>query len=75
MRTSILLFVFILTAFSIKAQKVYAVNYASQADVKVYVVNYESQADLLVYKVNFLQTMSHKLKRKSIMLTTNRKPM
>lgn len=29
-----------------KAQKVYSVNYESQADVKVFVVKYESQADL-----------------------------
>jgi hypothetical protein len=35
------------------AQKVYSVNYESQADVKVYVVAYESQADLKVYKVKY----------------------
>jgi hypothetical protein len=35
------------------AQKVYSVDYASQADVKVYVVDYESQADLKVYRVNY----------------------
>lgn len=38
---------------SANAQKVYTVNYESQADVKVYVVDYESQADLLVYKVDY----------------------
>jgi hypothetical protein len=36
-----------------RAQKVYSVNYESQADVKVYVVQYESQADLNVYKVKY----------------------
>ncbi len=36
-----------------RAQKVYSVKYASQADIKVYVVDYESQADLLVYKVDY----------------------
>jgi hypothetical protein len=35
------------------AQKVYSVEYASQADVKVFVVSYESQADLKVYKVDY----------------------
>ena len=38
------------TGFS---QKVFSVDYASQADVKVYVVDYESQADLSVYKVDY----------------------
>ena len=36
-----------------KAQKVFSVDYESQADVKVFVVDYESQADLLVYKVSY----------------------
>ena len=35
------------------AQKIFAVKYASQADIKVFVVKYESQADLLVYKVSY----------------------
>jgi hypothetical protein len=39
--------------FQLKAQKVFSVDYASQADVKVYVVKYESQADLKVFKVNY----------------------
>ena len=38
---------------SAQAQKVFAVDYESRADVKVYVVDYESQADLLVYKVDY----------------------
>gem|GEM_PF-182028 len=50
--------VFIITAllflsFQAIGQKVYSVEYASQADVKIYVVEYESQADLKVYKVNY----------------------
>jgi len=35
------------------AQKIYRVDYESQADFKVYVVSYESQADLRVYKVDY----------------------
>ena len=31
-------------------QKIYSVDYSSQADIKVYVVDYESQCDLKVYK-------------------------
>lgn len=42
----------IATSFAM-AQKVYTVDYASQADVKVYVVDYESQCDLKVYKVDY----------------------
>lgn len=50
---SILLFFLVFICFSVKAQKVYSVDYASQADVKVYVVKYESQADLLVFKEKY----------------------
>ena len=39
--------------FFANAQKVYTVEYSSQADVKVFVVDYESQADLCVYKVDY----------------------
>ena len=35
------------------AQKVYSVEYASQADIKVFVVEYESQTDLSVFKVDY----------------------
>ena len=35
------------------SQKVYSVEYASQADVKVFVSDYESRADLCVYKVDY----------------------
>ena len=41
----ILLFIPVL----LKAQKVFSVNYESQADVKLFVTQYESQADLLVF--------------------------
>ena len=34
-------------------QKIYSVDYSSQADIKVYVVDYESQCDLKVYKVDY----------------------
>ena len=35
------------------AQKVFSVEYASQADVKVFVADYESRADLSVFKVDY----------------------
>ena len=47
------LFVLTLTTSSLFAQKIYKVDYESQADLKVYIVNYESQADLLVYMVKY----------------------
>jgi len=36
-----------------KAQKIFIVDYESQADVRVFVVKYESQADLKVFKVKY----------------------
>jgi hypothetical protein len=39
--------------FKLSAQKVFSVDYSSQADLKVFVVKYESQADLNVYKVKY----------------------
>ena len=35
------------------AQKVFTVDYASQADVKLFVVDYASQADLCVFRVDY----------------------
>ena len=52
----VLLFVvlgFVGAAMSVHAQKVFSVNYSSQADVKVFVVDYESQADLCVHRVDY----------------------
>jgi len=45
----------IATAFTlaVNGQKVFVVDYASQADVKVFTVKYESQADLTVYLVDY----------------------
>ena len=42
-----------IASYSAKCQKVFSVDYESQADVKVFVVNYESQADLKVFKVDY----------------------
>ena len=36
-----------------RGQKVFSVDYESQADIKVFVVKYESQADLKVYRVKY----------------------
>ena len=50
------LFITIVSFFittTVLAQKVYSVEYASQADIKVFVVDYESQADLSVFKVDY----------------------
>jgi hypothetical protein len=44
---------FIVIALSSQAQKIYSVDYKSQADVKVFVVKYESECDLKVYKVEY----------------------
>ena len=52
-RISLIIFSILFCLNNVFSQKVYAVNYASQADVKVYVTKYASQADLLVYKVDF----------------------
>lgn len=50
-------FYFIIVFFFISkfgfAQKIFSVDYASQADVNVFVVDYASQADLKVYKVDY----------------------
>ena len=35
------------------SQKIFSVEYPSQADFKIYVVDYKSQADLNVYKVDY----------------------
>jgi hypothetical protein len=40
-------------SFDAVAQKVFTVDYASQADVKLFVVEYASQADLCVFKVEY----------------------
>ena len=37
----------------IKAQKIFSVDYASQADIKIYVADYESKSDLSVFKVDY----------------------
>ena len=51
MKINSFLVFFLFLVFKSNAQKIYAVDHASQADVKVFVADYQSQADLLVYKV------------------------
>jgi len=53
MKKLLILTTVMLTFGLAKAQKVYSVDYANQADVKVFVVQYENQADLKVYKVKY----------------------
>ena len=52
--TKYLLLIFIFSFSShLSAQKVFSVDYSSQADIKVFVVDYSSQADLLVHKKDY----------------------
>lgn len=53
MKTLVLLSILFLITNMLSAQKVFSVQYASQADVKVFVVEYESQADLKVHKKEY----------------------
>jgi len=45
--------VLIFGIISSKAQKVFSVDYKSDADVKVFVADYKSDADLVVYKCDY----------------------
>jgi len=86
MRLLFLALIAVFFANKISAQKVFSVQYSSQADVKVFVVNYESQADLLIYKVKydsqagdnngkwFLRNMKVKPRKKSFLSITKVKP-
>ena len=56
MKIYLFLFSILFSAMNLHAQKVYSVDYSSQADVKVFVVNYESRADLNVYKVDYAES-------------------
>ena len=48
-----LFFISLMPVFTF-SQKIFTVNYVSQADIKVYVVDYVSQADLKVYKLSYV---------------------
>ena len=52
LRIQIIVLIFLVSKFAF-AQKIFSVDYASQADIKVFVVDYQSQADLNVYKVDY----------------------
>ncbi len=58
MRILLLLSFVIVSSCSAHAQKVFAVDYASQADVQLFVVDYASQADLCVFKVDYASQAS-----------------
>ena len=53
MKTLLFTSAFIILGIFANAQKIYSVQYESQAEIKVFVVKYESQADLKVYKVKY----------------------
>jgi hypothetical protein len=54
MKPILIVFALLMTGIlALQGQKVYKVNYESQADIKVYVVEYESQADLNVFFVEY----------------------
>ena len=49
-----LLYIFFLFSLHLSfSQKIFSVQYKSQADIKIFVVEYKSQADLCVYKVDY----------------------
>lgn len=52
LRIPIIVLIFLVSKLAV-AQKIFSVDYASQADIKVFVVDYQNQADLCVYKVNY----------------------
>ena len=51
MKKFLFILILVFSVLSSKSQKVYSVDYSSQADVKVFVVDYMYQADLKVFKV------------------------
>jgi len=51
--TYISLILLMLISTSLWAQKVFRVDYESQAEKKIYFVKYESQADLKIFKVKY----------------------
>jgi hypothetical protein len=53
---------------SLAGQRVYRVEYESQADKKIYFVEYESQADLKIYKVKYQSQAGWKNKEKQHLL-------
>ena len=55
MKNYLYLFLIFFSSLNLHAQKVYSVDYSSQADVKVFVADYESRVDLIVYKVDYKQ--------------------
>ena len=46
-------FLLFLVFFPGRAQKLFSVDYESQADLKLFVVEYESQADLKIFFVDY----------------------
>ena len=46
-------FLYLFSPFDISAQKVFKVEYESQADKKIFFVDYESQADLKIFIVDY----------------------
>ena len=52
-KTTVVIAFLIGFGIQLQAQKVFSVEYETQADIKVFVVKYETQADLKVYKVKY----------------------
>ena len=53
MKTFLTIVIVLFISAQIDAQKVFSVDYQSQADVKVFVVKYSSQADKKIYFVEY----------------------
>ena len=64
----LIIFFISLIGLPCKAQKVFSVDYANQADIKVFVVKYENQADLKVFKVKYANQAGWKTNSKKYLM-------
>ena len=52
MKYILIVIIITFSCLTAKSQKIFSVDYASQADIKIYVSDYESMSDLSVFKVD-----------------------
>ena len=65
MKKMILILILVISCTTItKAQKVFSVEYAGQADKKIFFVSYTSQADVIIYFVDYSSMAGWKKKEK-----------
>jgi hypothetical protein len=53
MKYILIVIIITFSCLTAKSQKIFSVDYASQADIKIYVTDYESKSDLSVFKVDY----------------------